>query len=329
MAWWDITRPLSYNAFLNFITGNRGGGKTYGSKKWLIEHFIKTGNKFLWCRRYKTEFADNQTFFGKVSIEFPSRKFAVKGNRYFIDGAEAGRSVVLSTSRMKKGAEYPGFDSIFFDEFLIDKGVYHYLPGEVEVFLDLIDTVFRGREDVRVFCLANTITSVNPYFNYFHIVPPEGAGIICRNDVLCEVVADADYIAQKEQSRFGKLISGTEYGQYNIQAGFRQDDETFIEKRTGRCTYAFTLFYKGEHIGVWQNLQLGKIYCSPDYDKGHPMCFTLTLDDMRPNTLLLSTIQRTYYLKNFMLNFRNGNVYAENQKVKKMLFEIANLLRSA
>lgn len=328
MAYWDINRPLAYNAFLNFITGNRGGGKTYGSKKWLIQHYLKTKQKFIWVRRYRTEFADNKSFFGKVSAEFPGHSLSVSGGKYICDGKECGRSVILSTSRMKKGAEYPEFDSIFFDEFLIDKGAYHYLPGEVEVFLDLIDTVFRGREDVRVFCLANTITQVNPYFNYFHIIPPDGAGIACKGDVLCEVVADHEYMEQKSKSRFGRLIDGTAYGAYNISAGFRQDDDTFIEKRTGKCSYLYTLIYKEQQIGVWCNMKEGKIFCSADTDRNCTMKFVLTLDDLRPNTLLLSTMQRNYYLKNFIINFRNGNVYSENQIIKKAVQDIANLLKS-
>lgn len=327
--YWDIGRPLSYNAFLNFITGNRGGGKTYGSKKWVIQHFLKTEQKFVWVRRYKTEFADNKTFFGKVAREFPEHKFSVRGNSYIMDNEEIGRAVVLSTSRMKKGAEFPNFDSIFFDEFLIDRGVYHYLPGEVEIFLDLLDTVFRGRNDVRAFLLANAITVANPYFDFFKITPPDGAGIICKNDVLVEIVADPEFMAAKSETRFGRLISGTAYGAYNIAADFRNDDSAFIEKRTGKCTYLFTLVYKGATLGVWSDLQAGKIFVSEQYDKSCNNRFVLTLDDMRPNTYLLSTIQRTYYLKNFIINFRNGNVYSENQAVKKIVFEIANLLKSA
>lgn len=329
MAYWDISKPLAYNAFLNFITGNRGGGKTYGSKKWCINHFLKTGQKFLWVRRYKTEFQGNSTFFGKVCMEFPGHNFAVKGENYVVDGKQCGKAVVLSTSRMKKGAEYPDFDSIFFDEFLIDKGVYHYLPGEVEVFLDLIDTVFRGRNDVRVFCLANTITVANPYFNYFKIVPPEGVGIICKNDVLCEIVADPEFIEAKSKTRFGQIISGTAYGAYNIEAGFRQDDDTFIGKREGKCRYMYTLVYKGESLGVWSNMEQGKLFVCEQIDKTCPLKFVLTLDDMRPNTLLLSTANRSFCLKGFIENFRYGNVFCENQNIKKMVFEIANLLKSA
>lgn len=327
--YWDINKPLSHGCFLNFIVGNRGPGKTYGSKTWCGNHFLKTGNRFMWVRRFKDEFAGNERFWGKVAGEFGEHKTEVKEGNYFIDGQLAGYKMVLSTSRMRKGVEFPLCDTIVFDEFLIDKGVYHYLPGEVEIFLDLIDTVFREREDVRVLCIANTITTVNPYFSYFKIMPPEHPGIITRNDILIERVANPEFIAQKKQTRFGRLIDGTTYGEYNLSAEFVQDSDTFIAKREGRCKYLFTLKYKSLTIGVWESIEKGRVYCSAAYEKSDPRVFALTLDDYTPNTLLLSTGRRNYYLKTFVQNFRIGNVYAENQQIKKVLFDIAKLLQSA
>lgn len=327
--YWDIEKTLSYGRFLNLINGNRGGGKTYGSKKWIVKHFLKTKNKFVWVRRYKQEFRGNEKFFGKVQIEFPETKFAVDGATYKINDEPAGYKMVLSTSRMQKGIEFPDVDTIVFDEFLIDKGVYHYLPSDVETFLDLIDTVFRGRNDVRVLCLSNTITIVNPYFSYFDIYPPENPGIVTKGEILCEKVADPDFIAEKSKSRFGHLIAGTAYGAYNISAEFRQDDDNFIGQKQGKCVYEFTLFFRGQYIGVWSNKLTGKIYCTEQFDKNFPRCFSLTLADHTPNTLLLSSVQRTYYLKMFAKNFRMGNVLSENQRIKKSIFEIVKMLQNA
>lgn len=327
--YWDIDKTLSRGAFLNLIQGNRGGGKTYGSKKWVGKHYLKSGNKFMWVRRYKDEFTGNAKFWAKVQTEFPGHEMKVKGDSYLIDGQQAGYKMVLSTSRMRKGIEYPDCDTIVFDEFLIDKGVYHYLPGDVEIFLDLIDTVFRGREDVRVICLANAISVVNPYFDYFHVRPPEGVGCIVHNDILVENVADPDFIEQKKQSRFGRLILGTEYGAYNMENAYRYDSPEFIEKKQGQCKYLFTLIYKKEILGVWMNMEAGKIYCTASYDPKYPQRFALTLEDHAPNTLLLSTLSKNYYLKMFAKQFRLGNVYAESQKVKKVLFAVQNLLKSA
>ena len=327
--YWDIDATLSCGAFLNIIQGNRGGGKTYGSKKWCAKHFLKSNNKFMWVRRYKDEFAGNEKFFAKVAAEFPKHELKAKGAGYYIDGKQAGYKMVLSTSRMRKGIEYPDCDTIVFDEFLIDKGVYHYMPGDVEIFLDLIDTVFRGRDDARVILLANAISVVNPYFDYFHITPPAGVGRVIKNDILVETVADPDFIAAKKQTRFGRLIAGTEYGAYNMENVYRYDNDDFIEKKKGKCKYLFTVSCKGETIGVWMNLEEGKIYCTSSYDRDYPQRFAMTLEDHAPNTLLLSNLSKIYFLKMFARNFRLGNVYAENQKVKKVLFDIQNLLKSA
>ena len=53
--YWDINKSLSYNALFNFIVGNRGAGKTYGSKKYVINRFLKYGEQFVYIRRFKDE----------------------------------------------------------------------------------------------------------------------------------------------------------------------------------------------------------------------------------------------------------------------------------
>ena len=44
--YYDISTLLSYNKILNFIIGQRGGGKTFGAKKWCINDFLKKENQF-------------------------------------------------------------------------------------------------------------------------------------------------------------------------------------------------------------------------------------------------------------------------------------------
>ena len=55
----DISNVLTYNAILNFIIGERGVGKSYSSKKYVINHFLKTNKKFVYLRRYKTELKES------------------------------------------------------------------------------------------------------------------------------------------------------------------------------------------------------------------------------------------------------------------------------
>ena len=52
---WDLTKTLSYNALLNFCIGERGVGKSFSAKKFVINDYLKNGNEFVYIRRYKTE----------------------------------------------------------------------------------------------------------------------------------------------------------------------------------------------------------------------------------------------------------------------------------
>ena len=61
----------------------------------------------------------------------------------------------LSTAQDIKGANFDKVKYIIFDEFIIDEGVKkYYLSNEVEVFLNIIESIARMR-NVRVFLLGN------------------------------------------------------------------------------------------------------------------------------------------------------------------------------
>ena len=51
----------------------------------------------------------------------------------------------------------------------------------------------------------------------------------CHGDILIELVSDDEFIKAKKQTRFGKLISGTKYGDYSIENEFLQDNKVFIK----------------------------------------------------------------------------------------------------
>lgn len=70
--YYDYQKILSYNAFINILIGERGVGKTYGITKFVVNRFIKTGERFVYVRRYKPEMTKAAPFFfDKVAKEFP------------------------------------------------------------------------------------------------------------------------------------------------------------------------------------------------------------------------------------------------------------------
>lgn len=324
---WNIKHTLSYRALFNYIIGNRGGGKTFGAKQYVIEQFLKNQKEFIYLRRYRTELQKIDTFFKDIEKFFPNHEFKVKNKNFYIDDEYCGRAIQLSTAQKEKSTAFPNVSTIIFDEFIIDKGTIHYLPQEVICFLEFYETVARSRDDCIVFFLGNAITTNNPYFNYFNLKLPYGKNIKCENDILIELVSDDEFIKDKKQTRFGKLISGTKYGDYSIENKFLQDNKVFIKKKTGDCKFFFKFLYKDLIYGVWINIKEGLLYVSYDYDKNRPYTYVLTKEDHTPNTLLLPSIKKSNNFKIFLTNYELGNVRAENQKIQNVVDDIIKMAR--
>jgi len=66
----------------------------------------------------------------------------------------------------------------------------------------------------------------------------------------------------------------------------------------------------------------GKVFVSFDYDKYTPFIFSLTLADHSPNTMMINSLRRYSFWKTFIENFKLGNVYFENQKIKHNCYEV-------
>ena len=323
--YWDINKSLSYNALFNFIVGNRGAGKTYGSKKYVINRFLKYGEQFVYIRRFKDELKKIKKFFDDIKPEFPDVEFKVSGKTFLINGKECGTAMPLSTAKIEKSTAFPLVTTIIFDEFILDKGTHHYLPDEVTNFLECYETIARTRDNCKVFFLSNAITITNPYFLYFNIKLPYDKTIMCKNDILIELVQNRDFIDMKKQTRFGKLISDTEYGNYAIENEFLRDNKTFIEKKSGNCEFFFKFVYKENTYGVWINMNKGKIFVSNDYDENYTCTYALTKTDHTPNTMLIHSLKTSRAFKTFIDNYQLGNVYYENMNIKNVVYEIVKL----
>lgn len=321
---WDIQKPLSYDCLYNFIVGNRGGGKTYGCKKYVIKKFLQSGAQFIYLRRYSKELKKVSKFFDAILKEFSNVEFKVKGKNFYINGKLAGYAQELSTSKIQKSEEFPNVETIIFDEFVIDKGVYHYIPDEVTNFLEFYETVARLR-DVKVFFLSNAITMLNPYFLYFNVQIPYGKNIQAKNDILIQIYKNEGFLQIKKNTRFGKIIAGTEYGEYNMENKFLRDNNTFIMKKTGNCELLFSFKYKNDVFGVWRNLKEGKAFVSYDYDENKGITYAITTTDLEPNIMLLAGIRKSRYFKVFLRDFELGVMYYENQKIKSAVLEVVKL----
>lgn len=327
----DLQPVLSYNALFNILIGERGVGKTYGCKKFCIKDFLKNGNKFVYLRRYESELKEScNGFFTKLikNKEFEGHEMKVvykkKSVTFTIDGEEMGYGLVLSTALQLKSREFPDVKNLIFDEFIITKGVYHYLQNEVHDFLDICETIFR-LEDFRAFLLGNATNRANPYFEYFKLDLPYNTEIKTYEDgdiLVCKIKNEA-YREAKKKTRFGRLTSKTAYGRYAIDNEWLYENKTFIEKRPDKAKFYFTLKVKEIDYGIWCDYNSSKIYISSAYDPSCPIIFTLNPDDHNENTRLVS-IRRSDFFKNIIEHYKMGLLCFESQKIKTVILPIIN-----
>lgn len=326
--WYDKSKLLSHNKILNMVLSNRGGGKTFNMTRWAIDDFKKTGAQCAWVRRYQTEIDEmlqNEKFFDAVREYYPDDELKIDGNIGYINGEVAIYFIALSTSRQLKSNNYPFINKIIFDEFIIDKGRITYLKNEVEVFLDLYETIARTRDNVRAVLLANSITIVNPYFLFFNVKPDTTKRFTVSGQVCIELFTDADFVDAKQKSRFGQLVKGTRYGDYAINNQWLLDNETFIESKTAKADFMLSLKYNGIVYGFWVDYKVGLIFVNRQYDPSSYAQYCLQKDDHDPNLLLIKSLATCKPMQRIIYAFRYGLIRFEDMTVKNQFYEFIGL----
>lgn len=341
--WWNPARTASYNCLFNFIVGNRGAGKTYGSLKRNVEKFLRSPkhnrHQFVYMRRLKEELkklttSQNGRLFDAVQREFPDHVLKAEGDTLWCDDEICGYGIALSTSSKLKSDSFPQVREIIFDEFIIDNiKTYHYLPDEVRKFQDAYETIARPgndetRPDTIVWFLSNAVTINNPYFAEFRLSPPVN-GDIQRfgktRDMLVQNVANEELIKRKKSTRFGQMIEGSRYSEYAYDNQWLLDDSRFVEKKTQRSVYYMSLRYMDTWLGIWFDQLQMLFYVSLDYDPQYPVQYSATTDDHQPNTMLFKRARSQPYIRHLIDAYDNGCMRYESVKLKGWFRDIIGM----
>lgn len=332
--YYDILKTIKYapNALLYFILTERGLGKTFASKKYCIDNFLQKGEQFIYVRRYDTELdlAMNSKFFKPLQdkglyaeCQFEAKK--VKGVYHLHyrmndddEWVTIGYAVAMTSANKLKSADFPDVTTIIYDEFLIDTttGMQRYLRKEPEILLDLIETVQRTRDNLRVFLLANAISISNPYFDYFSLsLPYESEYRKFKNGlIVVNYAKNTAFREFKKNTRFGQITKDTNYGLYAIDNKFLRDTDIFIKRRPWDAVCNFVFIIDGHRIGGWVSKR-GDLYYSDNFDPNCRNQITLKASDHNETTSL-STLRAC---KPFILSvelFKQAKLFFENQKVK-------------
>lgn len=326
----NLNKILSYGSFLTFVIGERGVGKTYSAKQFIVNHFKKTGKQTIYLRRYNKELNEAlmkksiPIFFDQIKDKFPDDTLSNSKELLYCNKKVCGYGVALSTSNILKSSTFEKVDTIIFDEFILDKGTYHYLAKETTFFFEFLESVFRLRNG-RVLLLGNAISITNPYFTDLNLTLPYNSEykIFKKDDkgqplIMVYYGKNLAYREAKKSTRFGQLIDGTKYGSYAIDNEMLRDSKSFLGKKTKDAKFFFILKLNSKNIGIWIDYKLCKMFISYDYDPNCPVIFSINSEDHDENTILIRT-RTSPFFKSILDYYRSANLYFENQQVKNQV----------
>ena len=331
--YYNFDKLFSYNFLLAFVIADRGCGKTFGAKVAMIKRFLKTGDEFIYLRRYKTELdmalgtfwddIQSHGYFDDLELKVKKGKDLTK---FTCDGVVCGYAVPLSTSNILKSTAFPKVKTIIFDEYMLDNsaGSYRYIRNETTMMLDVIETVGRLR-DIQVIFLGNNTSFYGcPYTAYFDLELPIGSEFRTFKDgtIVVNYVKNEAYREAKRNSKFGKLIAGTTYGDYAIDNKSLRDNNYFIEKRPPNSHFYGVLVINGTNLGLWFNKN-GYLYMSKDHDPNTVSKFVFDYTDHTESTIF-NTARENMYMHACVKAYKQGLLKFENAKIKGIAVQLIN-----
>ena len=331
--YYNFDKLFSYNFLIAFVIGERGVGKSFNAKVAVLKKFLKTGEQFIYIRRYKTELDTALNNFWddlQANGYFEDNNLQVKKSKmlteFLCDGKVCGYAVPLSTANILKSTAFPNVNTIIFDEFLLDNGgTYRYLKHEVTMLLDVIETVGRLR-DIKTILLGNALNvHASPYFCYWDLeLPVDGSEFRTFKDgaIVVNYIRNLEYRKAKKASRFGKLIDGTEYGRYAIDNQILRENNSFIAKRPKDSSFYGVLIINGMYLGIW-NGHDGYLYLSEKYDPNTYQKFVFDYNDHTEGTVFESA-RRNIYLHMCIRGYKQGWLKFESQKIKSTAVSLLN-----
>lgn len=183
MKYYSLDNILKTDSRYNLIIGERSNGKTYGVLEYAVKQYFQTGGQLAYVRRWKEDVTGKRAsrVFSALIADDKIRKYSSgeytgiyylagkfypcnyddKGKVVYSDSEILGYTFCLSDVEHDKSTAYPHITTILFDEFLTK---YVYLEDEFVTFMNVLSTIIRQRDNVKIFMCGNTVNRYAPYF---------------------------------------------------------------------------------------------------------------------------------------------------------------------
>lgn len=184
IKYYDIKKTLRKDVPYYVIIGKRSNGKTYSTLKYCLEQYFNDSKQCVYLRRYREDIVGTRG--QKVFSDFMDNdlirklsKGSFEGLHYWNRALYAcnydsnNKPIYNESDRIcyfmclsdvehdKSTGGYSDVSTIVFDEFIARQG---YITDEFMNFTNVISTIVRGKTDVKIIMLGNTISKFCPYF---------------------------------------------------------------------------------------------------------------------------------------------------------------------
>ena len=271
----------TYNRLHNMIVGVRGHGKTYQVTKRCIDIGLEQKDlSFVVLVRYKEDIrAIKDDWWSIVEHLYPEYTFESKSNIIYaknsLERFPIGEFLALNQYMRAKRKPRPYVRVIFFDECLNEEN--DYLANEIKAYNSICDTIIRNRDNVRCYLVSNTITILNPYFNYFGFSNFGKRFTRGKHDSILEYTDSAEFVEFRKTTKFGSSIMGTDYGNYALLGHMMLDDTSNVSKiPNGQCRHQFNIALEGQLMEVCLVVNILYIKSCKDFTA---TAFTPYIDD--------------------------------------------------
>ena len=180
---YSLSRILEQKAQYNMIIGERSNGKTFAALEYGIREWWQGHHQMAYIRRWKEDYRGKRGENLFAALASTGKIEEITGGEYTQTKYYAGKwylakrdeqldtlvaqdepfcyAFAISDQEHDKSSSFPGITTVVFDEFLTRQ---YYLQNEFVLFVNVLSTIIRHRNDVKIFMLGNTVNKYCPYF---------------------------------------------------------------------------------------------------------------------------------------------------------------------
>ena len=175
LEYYSLDKILKHDGQYYIIYGERSNGKSYAVDKYVLDNYFTKGEQFVIAKRYAEDMSSTICAtmlvplydyileeYGYYIRFYQGKWFATQDKDIPITKQEIiGYALSLNTVERFKGSQYPKVTTIIFEEFMSLKN--NYINDEINLLLNLVSTIARKRNNVKIFMLGNAISKYSPY----------------------------------------------------------------------------------------------------------------------------------------------------------------------